>query len=173
MSQPVRAAILIVAMVLAVAACGGQTSSSADMPTSDFQAKILADSKVDFSEYESAILAAMSCVESEGFETRGPFESLGGRGLGFDAVVPDSAQVEYDRVLDDCEQEYLYPLVYVYNEQIAPSEADIQRGDEIVLECVRALGYDAVDSQDAYRRILEDLGALGGCFDERDAYLYP
>jgi hypothetical protein len=171
-SAVLRGYSLMLLAALTISSCTQSEPAEVEGDLSGFQAAILEDDTVDFAEYERAILAAMSCVEGHGFETKGPFASQGGRSLGFDAVVADDEQAAYDHVLQTCEQEFLFPLVDVYNASVAPSEHELQQGDEIVMACVRDFGYDVPDSEAAYEAVMANLGSLGVCLDERDRFLY-
>ncbi|MCB1247049.1 MAG: hypothetical protein KDB69_07285 [Acidimicrobiia bacterium] len=123
-------------IALIVAACAsGSPSTSLNIGSeeiSDYQREVLEDGVVTFSEYESAVLATMSCIEDNGFGVRGPFDFQGG--LSFDVIVAPGEQLmpgdmgdtgsdvlaQSDRAVEDCEAHFLFPLVDVYNEANAP-----------------------------------------------------
>ncbi len=153
-----KALTLISALALLWSCSGGSAEPvrgeviAPDVP--EFQARLI-EGGVTFSEYESAVLTAMSCLNDAGIDVEGPHLEQGGRFLSFDFGIfpegtPDSEVEAASQAMSRCEDEYLTYVVDAYTKENQPSEAEVAERERLRRECAADLGFDiSGDSPDS------------------------
>lgn len=143
----------------------------------EFQRALLEDG-VTFDEYESAVLAAVACLEANGIEVYGPYRNdqlPRGRKIyapGYDPsltysfgwTLPDTASSDLqdaaDAVYDDCVAEYLDHVEAAWSDVTAPTEEELDRAYEDLVACLRDQGFEIDDPWT--RQQIDDLFGLPG-----------
>lgn len=124
--------------------------------TTPFQQEILKDNAVSYPEYEKALLAQRSCVETAG-ATVGDLVDTGNNEKTFSYEVVANTKEDADRInlaADKCLEEYLVEVgkVWAYQQLLSPEEHDKQRPD--VIQCLKDDGIPVEDNA-SYDQILE------------------
>lgn len=172
-----RSVATIVAAILTVSACGGQ-SPSVDSPAdavpeglSDYQSAILADGVVDYAEYERSNLALVECLNSAGFDTIGPLESPQ-EGFLIVNIVPsevtpdalDQADVAYRA----CDQQYSESVFRIYQQQHVPTGSEIVEQARELTDCLVNAGLEGLSDEPTVRELSDRLYVGDGDAITRD-----
>ena len=157
--------LLLALITVLGAACGGATTSTGETVTLEealrsstaFQREVLSDGKLDYAEYESAVLATMSCLRNAGVEiVDGPTRAPGER-LNF-VFKGGPTREDADRVNDvyqRCYREYQDIVDIVWAQQHQPTEVELNEARQALARCLREAGVAVPDPAAS-----EDLGAI-------------
>jgi hypothetical protein len=117
----------------------------------EFQANLLSDGILTFSEYESAVFAAVHCEQDAGLQIIAypipgqpgrPGPELTSRGeYQYLPVAPegsDSAQLH--KAFDECERNFDGSVRQLWAEHVAPTEKDMQVARDTISQCLRDHG---------------------------------
>ncbi len=172
-----RSLLFLPALTLVLAACGGDSDPSHDLPSyvlseldgaNDFVRDILVDGTVTPAEYESAVYATLGCVAEHGFPYTNPVYRSGGAAAPHweytYGPIPDERLDEFRAVSHECHAQFEGPVVPVWTAQDAPPEEEIQAALAEVARCAREQGLHAPDF-DTVRQSLPELDS-----DERNIF---
>ncbi len=118
---------------------------------SQYQAELLQDGVLTFSEYESAILAAVKCEEAAGFKILafpipgkpgrpGPELSTRGEYQYVQASDDGADRAELGAALQRCEEEYVSIVKPLWAEHVAPTASELQGARNEIGSCLREQG---------------------------------
>ena len=121
---------------------------------SRYQADLLADGRLTFSEYEKAIFGAVRCEEAAGFKILAypeqgkpgrPGPELTARGEYQYLPIPpdDGDQANLRAALAGCESEYVSVLRPMWADHVAPTQSDMQAARDDIARCLRSHGVKA------------------------------
>lgn len=119
--------------------------------SSEFQVGLLQDGVLTFSEYESAILAAVRCEEAAGFKILafpipgkpgrpGPELSTRGEYQYVQASDDGADRAELGAALQRCEEEYVSIVKPLWAEHVAPTASELQGARNEIGSCLRDQG---------------------------------
>lgn len=144
--------VTVLAMLLALAGCAGETGPTPlvfegqlpadpgpDVGGLALQEDIFADGMITFAEYERAVTAGIQCMRDEGFDVEGPLRYPAGYLLiapGFDPrdrLTLRGINTEQADGLDRfglanerCQAQWYYAVERLWDEQIEPTEDEIR-----------------------------------------------
>ena len=118
---------------------------------SRYQADLLADGRLTFSEYENAVFGAVRCEEAAGFKILaypepgkpgrpGPELTARGEYQYVQVAADDADRSSLAAALSDCENEYVSVLRALWADHVAPTPADMQAARDEIARCLRAHG---------------------------------
>ena len=157
-------ATLGVCLAVLVGACSSGSPSDGVPPStsstseagevSAFQAGILADGKVERSEYERAIFGYRDCLDRGGVGTDEIVESLGL--LFVPLLSPTEADLD---IVATCDQEFKSLVESQYVANNTPSVEQMDREYAVWLDCLHSKGYDIPQGADpsTVDQVLEDV----------------
>jgi hypothetical protein len=144
---------------------------------SEFQAEIVADGEVTFTEYERSVLATLACARDRGLETFGPDLEPDGLTYGYGYRGVDSeGNILPDAVVlgrfDICYAEYGELVDSVWAAQNAESFGDApRRVKDAYLACLAEHGIDLDPESHITEivRVLNENAEASACVDAADA----
>ena len=101
---------------------------------------ILQDGKLEFAEYESAVLAMLSCVKSTGASIRDRDPALSSRGLYTWLISSSTEKGDLGKQIDFCFERELGIIDLLWKEHLAPSETDVQNAMQELSACLKQAG---------------------------------
>lgn len=129
----------------------------------EFIRTVLDDWQVTPSEYEAAVLQVLECLDAEGVPYSEPrlFDTLDGpRWMYSVGPSSDEQAAEHGRIHDECDRDYLRPVLSVWARQEQPSEAERRRQDEEFVACLSRAGIAVSSREEA--ELLRSEGQLSG-----------
>jgi hypothetical protein len=136
----------------------------------DFVRSVLDDGRVLPSEYEAAVLQVLQCLDEDGVPYTEPeLEDTQDGPRWTYGVGPSTDQeaAEHGRIHDECDAEYLRPVLSIWVRQEQPSESEIEQGEAQLVQCLQDAGISVSSSADAI--LLRREGALSA--QEQVAYV--
>lgn len=121
----------------------GKARTSAIRASAETSAPIkaaLQDGKLEFAEYESAVLAMLSCVKSTGASIRDRDPALSSRGLYTWLISWSVAKGDLSKKVDACFESELGIIDLLWKENVAPSETDVQNAVQELTDCLQRSG---------------------------------
>ena len=123
----------------------------------DFVLPIIRDGHVRPSEYEAAVLRVLSCLDDAGIPHSDPKlkETRNGPRWYYSVGPSSDEEVEENsRIHDQCDMDYLRPVLSVWIYQEQPSVTEQEEYDQRFLQCLSKKGIDAdsVEEADLKRR---------------------
>ena len=162
--------IALTATLMMLVACSASSSPSAgdQLPpyitdilnrgTSESQYAILMDGVVSPSEYESAVLAALRCIEEHGIPHSDPvFQTFGARAPKWRYTVgPWPVEHELDTVNLQCYTEYEVDVQFAWSIQEGPTEDEQEAIRDAVVQCASERGVKSAN----YSALIAALASL-------------
>mgnify|MGYP006915173715 CR=1 FL=1 len=111
-----------------------------DMATSEAVKKKIADGVITFTEYESAVLSMLSCVEDAGASIRQRDPVLSSRGLYTWGISWQISKGDLSDKVFACEQRELGIIDLLWKEHVAPSEQEVQQAMQEMAACLSSSG---------------------------------
>ena len=137
---------------------------ASDQDTSEQIKGIVRDHKVEFAEYESAVLSALSCVKASGAHIRDRDPVLNVRGL-YTWLMSWPQNVDLSKQTAACFESDLGITDLLWKEHVSPSERDVQTAMQEMAACLQqsGLGDQVPESRlpQDFQRIPRNLALAG------------